>query len=258
MLPSVVKNKRDEELWDLAKAQADAQGRAISEGQAQNYAFVAAKFKQLNPDRFKAAGVLVNDLLRTASRHPLHAREIVAIVLEASGWVPAELRGLRDPLTLTPGLLERSQSSLLNDGSQVPPARDDDGHELNDAGDEIESIERVAEALDASMNDSLVTAATRLSLGPGTVEVSATATLRAMRRLAKRSQGDRSGAIIAAGAYAKEWGKTMYAYESNSYMRTVWQTTDKASMYLSYISNTGPIVYSVEPDLTVRAHEVRR
>lgn len=98
-------------------------------------------YKKMNPDRFKSA--LTHDLLRIASQHPQHARTIASIVMEAGGWVPGELR---DPRTWAPGHTDQSPPVYKDVGSQVPPVRDNYGHQLDEDGNPVDSVPRVAAA----------------------------------------------------------------------------------------------------------------
>lgn len=135
MPPGVVKTEKEERLWEKAKAQAKEQGKG------ENYAYITGIFKKMNPERFKEADALVDDLIALAGRHPKHAKRIAAILLEAGEWVPGELR---DTMTWAPGHIERTLPNVPGGGSQVPPARDNFGHQLDQEGEaQEESIERV-------------------------------------------------------------------------------------------------------------------
>lgn len=131
---NVVDSPKEEKLWERAKEQAKNQGKG------ENYAYIMSIYKSMNPDRFKSASGLVDDLLQTATRHPKHARSLVAIMLEASGWVPGELR---DTMTWAPGHIDRTDPTYGDIGSQVPPARDGFGNQLDADGNPSESIVRV-------------------------------------------------------------------------------------------------------------------
>lgn len=98
--------------------------------------------------------------------------------------------------------------------------------------------------------------ASRLSLGPGRLDASASASLK-KAKLKARHIGDRTGAVISAGYYAQKRKKTMFVYQGNSFMHAVWQVSDKASDYLNPINNTGAKVIEVTPDLDVIFHDVQ-
>jgi hypothetical protein len=99
--------------------------------------------------------------------------------------------------------------------------------------------------------------ATKLRLGPGRKDERASESL-AKIRLKSRNHGDLESAIISAGYHAKKLKQTMYVYQSNSYMHSIWQVTERPGHYLNPINNTGGEVISVTPDLVVTFHDVVR
>ena len=99
--------------------------------------------------------------------------------------------------------------------------------------------------------------ASRLSLGPGRLDQSASASLKKVKLKAKYTPGDMTEAIISAGYYAQKRKKTMFVYGGNSFGHAVWRVSDKASDYLNPINNTGAKVVEVTPDLDVIFHDVQ-
>lgn len=99
--------------------------------------------------------------------------------------------------------------------------------------------------------------ASRLQLGPGKVDQSATSSLAKIKLYAK-NRGDLNSAVISAAYYAKKLKETMYVYGGTSYGSGVWRAASKPSEYLSPINNTGPFVLSVTPELVVSRHDVER
>ena len=99
--------------------------------------------------------------------------------------------------------------------------------------------------------------ASSISLGLPTVDPSLSIQLSDMK-LKARYSGDLSGAIVAAGYYAKKLNATIYVYEGNSYMNRVFRVSSKKSEYLSPINNTGDRAISVTPGLTVSYHDIIR
>lgn len=97
----------------------------------------------------------------------------------------------------------------------------------------------------------------KLNLGPGRVNQQNTKALQGAKLYAK-SNGSFQDSLLSAGFYAKKQGKTMYVFQGNSFMHSVWRVSYKASDYLSPISNTGAVVFSVDPDLTVTQYDVQR
>jgi hypothetical protein len=97
-----------------------------------------------------------------------------------------------------------------------------------------------------------------LDIGPGDVEARVTAQLRGLKRLSRRNRGDLDGAVTSAAAYAQKSGMPMWVYLGNSYGRAVWRVAHKRGDYADPVNNMGSHVFSVDPDLTVRKHEVRR
>ena len=77
-------------------------------------------------------------------------------------------------------------------------------------------------------------------------------------KLHAKNNGSFQDAMISAGYYARKIGKTMFVYPGNSYGHMVFRVSYKKSEYLNGINNTGPMMYSVDPDLTVRRHELSR
>lgn len=79
-----------------------------------------------------------------------------------------------------------------------------------------------------------------------------------MKRLRARSNGSLPSAVESAGYYAQKQGQTAFVYLGNSYGSGIWRVSFKKSDYLNGINNTGTLVYSVSPDLTLQRHEVER
>ncbi len=102
-----------------------------------------------------------------------------------------------------------------------------------------------------------ITVSSSISLGLPTVDPDLSMQLSGMK-LKARYGGDLSGAIVAAGYYAKKLNATMYVYEGNSYMNRVFRISSKKSEYLSPINNTGDRAISVTPGLTVSYHDIIR
>lgn len=101
MPSNVVKTPKDEKLWNRAKEQAAEQGHK------ENWAYVMAIYKNMNPDRFKEATDRVAD--RFLSSYEETGRDPV------EGWA----HGRVEPIQRTDG-----------EGSQVPFARDNQGQPL--------------------------------------------------------------------------------------------------------------------------------
>jgi hypothetical protein len=99
--------------------------------------------------------------------------------------------------------------------------------------------------------------ATKLRLGPGRKDERASESL-AKIRLKSRNRGDLESAIISAGYHAKKLKQTMYVYQGNSYMHTIWQVSERPGHYLNPVNNTGEQVVSVTTDLTVTFYDVVR
>lgn len=102
------------------------------------------------------------------------------------------------------------------------------------------------------------TASGKLKMGPGRTDARATEALRKAPLKAKNDGRSLNSAALSAGFYAKKTNKTMYVYEGNSFMHTVFRVSDKESEVLDPINNTGNRVLSVTPDLEVSWHNVDR
>lgn len=81
---------------------------------------------------------------------------------------------------------------------------------------------------------------------------------RALSKLRAKSQGDLDSAIESAGHYAQKMNTTMFIYHGNSYGAGVWRVFYKRGEYLNTANNTGDVVYSVTPDLTISVHLIER
>lgn len=103
MPSNVVKSPKDEKLWDRAKEQAEKQGHK------ENWAYVMAIYKNMNPDRFKEAttGRVADRFLAAYEETGRDPKE---------GWA----HGRVEPIQRTDG-----------EGSQVPFARDNQGQPLD-------------------------------------------------------------------------------------------------------------------------------
>jgi hypothetical protein len=97
----------------------------------------------------------------------------------------------------------------------------------------------------------------RLRLGPAIPEERASEALPKMKLMAK-SRGDLQSATLSAAYYAKKLNQTMYIYAGTSYGSGVWRVSYKPSEYLNGINNSGSVVYTVTPELTVSRHTVLR
>jgi hypothetical protein len=97
----------------------------------------------------------------------------------------------------------------------------------------------------------------RLSLGPGRLDTSASASLKRAQLRARYTPGDMAGAVVSAGFYAQKRKKTMFVYEGNSYMHLVYRVADNPSEYLNAINNTGDKVIEITPELDVIFHDVK-
>lgn len=96
--------------------------------------------------RSQRHSVLATELSELAAKHPKHAEALQDIAKEAAGWVPGELRDDHDWQS---GHVENEPTVYPEDGSQVPPKRDNDGNQLDLDGKEVDSIPRVASIDDA-------------------------------------------------------------------------------------------------------------
>ncbi len=91
----------------------------------------------------------------------------------------------------------------------------------------------------------------------GTIDAANTAVLR-RSKLYARSNGSFHEAILSAGYQAKKQNKMMFVYSGNSYGHGVWRVSYKPSEYLNTVNNTGAVIFSVDPELTLRRHEMER
>lgn len=64
--------------------------------------------------------------------------------------------------------------------------------------------------------------------------------------------------MYSAAHYAKAQGKVMHMYAGNSFGQQVWRVSSDPKESLNRVNNTGSVMYSVTPDLTVSRHEVKR
>lgn len=97
-----------------------------------------------------------------------------------------------------------------------------------------------------------------LTIGPGREDDKITRALRSMKLTKRRTGNDFESAMRYAGALAAESKKIAYVYKGTSYMHEVFQVTFRMSDAKSSVNNIGNVIYSVEPDLTVKKHEVKR
>jgi hypothetical protein len=77
-------------------------------------------------------------------------------------------------------------------------------------------------------------------------------------KLFARNDGTLNSAVISAAYYAKKNNKPLYIYSGNSFGHAVWRATYKESDANSPINNTGIIVYTISPDLTLMKYEIER
>ena len=98
----------------------------------------------------------------------------------------------------------------------------------------------------------------KIKIAKTVVDDDATSNLRKIKKLRAKNSGDINSAMISAAYYAKKNGYTMYVYMGNSYMWAVWNVTRKLSDALTPINNMGKQMMSVEPDLTVKVHDLQR
>lgn len=63
--------------------------------------------------------------------------------------------------------------------------------------------------------------------------------------------GDFTGAMLSAAKNAKRLNQTMYVFKGNSFMHTVFHTTNKLSMATCNVSNTGGCYYAITPETEV-------
>jgi hypothetical protein len=97
-----------------------------------------------------------------------------------------------------------------------------------------------------------------LVLGPERIDATGTKSLRSMKKLRARYNGDLSGALESAGYYAKKSGQKTFVYAGNSYGHSIWRVSTKRGDYLDPINNTGRKVAAVTPDLTMSWFDVER
>jgi len=141
-----VKTKRDEEKWERAKEVAE------ESGQGGNYAYIMGIYKKMKPDyEFKTGPAskeasLSEQVLHVASQHPEHADALMGVLRDAA-WVPGEMKDPWEPGVYSP---EVPADHSLDDGSQVPPARTNDGEQIvavpgkDGEFEAVDSVDRVA------------------------------------------------------------------------------------------------------------------
>jgi len=113
---NVVKTPADEKKWEKAK------DLAAEAGKKDDWAYIMGIFKKMNPDRFaRAASAAHVAALYRGAPSPLR----VASRYLGAAWIPGEVRDERwDPGTHDPTPVPEGE------GSQVPPARDQDGNAI--------------------------------------------------------------------------------------------------------------------------------
>lgn len=77
-------------------------------------------------------------------------------------------------------------------------------------------------------------------------------------KLKSRTNGSFNESLVSAGYYAQKHNKIMYIYQGSSYMHQVWNVTDKKSDALNRINNIGNVLYTVDPDLTIKSYQISR
>ena len=96
---------------------------------------------------------LASEIERIAAKHPDHADALRNIAKEAAAWVPGELR---DDSNWESGHVDPAPATHHEVGSQVPPARDSYGRQLDEEGNPEDSIPR-AKAKKSSLTESWAT-----------------------------------------------------------------------------------------------------
>lgn len=123
-----------------------------------------------------------------------------------------------------------------------------------------DAIEFYASFLDTENNEESAVEdipVTKMTMDPGVLEADFTSKLLAAN-LSSKNDGTFHRAIISGGYHAKKLGKTIYVYSGNSMGHRVWRAGLKKSDCLSYVNNDGNVCFSIEPDLTVRKHFIKR
>jgi hypothetical protein len=100
--------------------------------------------------------------------------------------------------------------------------------------------------------------ASKLRLGPARVDEKGTASLRKIKKLPAKNQGDLNSALMSAGYYAQKMGHAMHVYSGNSYGHSVWRVSDKPGEFLNMINNTGSRLAVVTPELEMVWHDIER
>lgn len=95
-----------------------------------------------------------------------------------------------------------------------------------------------------------------VKLSIGSLDQSATESLRRMKKIPAKNTGDLKSAVMSAAYYARKLGHTMFVYSGNSFSRQVYRVSDKPGEYLNPINNTGTKIVSVSPDFEVVWHEI--
>ena len=90
----------------------------------------------------------------------------------------------------------------------------------------------------------------------GTIDKSATAGLRRMKKFPAKNTGSLESAVVSAAHYAKKFGHPMFVYVGNSFMSQVHRVSDHPDQYLNPINNTGDRMVSVSPDLEVKWYDL--
>lgn len=94
-----------------------------------------------------------------------------------------------------------------------------------------------------------------LKLGEAVFDVNGTASLAKMKLRAK-NDGTLQGAIVSAAYHAKKQKQTMYVWNGNSYMHSVWHVATKPS--LGRFENIGNAIFYVTPDLRLYRQPILR